>query len=147
MGIFNNNSLDNDLGMITESFMQDYQENLFYLEASMMPEKVRTQLLESTEVKALIEKGLIGRKTMVKLSKLDDLERRTGMAGIQMAKENNDVLYDQLIKNRIKERKLLNAIDRKYASKASRVAKASQKTYIAANPIGSAFQSSIPTLK
>lgn len=138
MGMFGK-TMDNDFGMITESFMQEYNEKVFFVEASMLSDSERSRLLQSPEVQAMQEKGLIGRHTMVKLSKVDDLERRTSMASIQMAKENNDPLYVQLINNRIKEKKLLNAIDKKYAGKATRVAKAAQKTYIQANPIGTAY--------
>lgn len=139
MGIFggNLNNTDNDLGMITEEFMQEYIENVFFMEASGLPDEQLQKLLESPEIKALEEKGLIGKKTRVTLSKKDDLERRTSMASIQMAKENNDNLYDQLVKNRVKERKLLAAIDRKYSNRAARIAKAAQKSFIKANPIGS----------
>ena len=84
----------------------------------------------------LEQKGLVGRRTRVSLSKADDLERRIGMASIQMAKETNDILYTQLVKNRVKERALLAKIDKKYRNKALRIAKADQKEYLKTMPIG-----------
>jgi len=78
----------------------------------------------------MLEKSLIGKKTMIKLSKMDDLERRIGMAAIQLAKEHNDPLYEKLKLNRIKERQLLGAINKRYVNPASKVAKVQQKEHI-----------------
>ena len=142
MGMFNKttgNSMENNLNIVTEDFMTEYNTKVFYAEAMSLCNEEREKLINDPSIKSLEEKGLIGKHTLVRLSKVDDLERRVSMASIQMAKENNDPLYEQLIKNRIKEKKLLAAIDRKYANKATRVAKAAQKTYISANPIGSTF--------
>lgn len=105
-------------------------EAFCYDDILRMPEDQRKAFIESGEAQALVEKGMIGRKTLVKLSKSDDIERRIGMAAIQMAKEKNDPIYDQLIKNRIKERELLGKINNKYSNQALRVAKASQRDYL-----------------
>ena len=53
-----------------------------------------------------------------------------------MAKETNDILYTQLVKNRVKERAILAKIDKKYRNKAMRIAKADQKEYLKTMPIG-----------
>lgn len=105
-------------------------ESMIYDEVSRLPDERRKEFVNSEEAQAMMESGLISRKTLVRLSKKDDLERRIGMAAIQMAKENNDMLYDQLIRNRIKERELLDKINTKYASKASRVAMIGQKEFL-----------------
>lgn len=138
MSIFGNNiqNSDSDLDFVTEDFMNEYREQVFLDEALRLSDADRAAILESEEFAMLEQKGLVGRRTRVSLSKADDLERRIGMASIQMAKETNDILYTQLVKNRVKERALLAKIDKKYRNKALRIAKADQKEYLKTMPIG-----------
>lgn len=127
MGIFSPNQvvMENELSNPNELL-----ESFIYDEISRNSDEKRQEFVNSEAAQAMLEAGLISRKTLVRLSKNDDLERRIGMAAIQLSKENNDSLYDQLIKVRIKERELLEKINNKYANKASRVAKIGQKEYL-----------------
>ena len=70
------------------------------------------------------------KKTFVRLGKADDLQRRKNMACLILARENNDPLFKKLAKNRLQERKIRNAIYKRYGNKADRVAKISQKQHI-----------------
>lgn len=79
---------------------------------------------------ALVEAKVLGKRTLVRLSKTDDLERRRTMTAMHMAKENKDPLFDQLAKNRVKEKELLSKILAKYGNRAERDAKVAQKEYI-----------------
>lgn len=127
MGIFSPNS------MVMENELKDTNELLeayIYDELSRLSDEKREEFVQSEAAQAMLESGLISRKTLVRLSKNDDLERRIGMAAIQLSKEHDDVLYDQLVKVRIKERELLEKINNKYANKATRVAKIGQKDYL-----------------
>ena len=81
---------------------------------------------ESTEVRALVEARKIPKKTYVRLNKSDDLNRRTHLACLVLAKNNNDSLWKKLALNRVKERKLRNAIYKKYSTRAQLVARKSQ---------------------
>ena len=45
MGMFGK-TLDNDFGMITESFMQEYNEKVFFVEASMLSDSERSRLFQ-----------------------------------------------------------------------------------------------------
>lgn len=130
MGIFGDNSLDMSFNEMSEYTMNALQEAFFYDDMSRLPYEVRKGVLESAEVEIMEEKGLIGRATKVRLSKNDDLERRIGMASIQMAKDSDDLLYDKLVLNRVKEKELLGKIDKKYAVKATKLAKLGQKQYL-----------------
>lgn len=127
MGIFSPNQvvMENELSNVNELL-----ESYIYDELSRNSDEKRQEFVNSDQAQAMIEAGIIGRKTLVKLSKVDDLERRIGMAAIQLSKESNDALYDQLMKVRIKERELLEKINNKYANKATRVAKIGQKEYL-----------------
>ncbi|WP_301204444.1 hypothetical protein [Bacteroides acidifaciens] len=79
---------------------------------------------------ALVEAGKLGKKTLVRLSKTDDLKRRSMMSAMQHAKEKGDPLFDRLALNRVKEKELLDAIYNKYRMIAEKDAKAAQKEYI-----------------
>lgn len=126
MGIFGTDSvMENDLSNPNELL-----ESYIYDELSRLPDDKKKEFLASEDAKALEEAGIISRKTLVRLSKEDDLSRRLKMAALQLAKDNDDVLFDQLTKNRIKERQLLDKITAKYSMKATKVAKMGQKAYL-----------------
>ena len=75
---------------------------------------------------------MISRRTLVRLSKKDDLARRVKMAAFQVAKEKKDPLWTKLVKNRVIERALIKKIVQKYSNMAVRVAKAGQRDYLKA---------------
>ena len=128
MGIFSAQSVVSE-----EVELQDknaYLESCIYDEVSMLPQERREEFLRSDACKSLEEAGILKNKTIVRLSKTDDLERRISMAAIQLSKESNDQLFEKLTKNRIKERELLDRINQKYANKATKVAKMGQKEYL-----------------
>ena len=103
-------------------------EAFFYDDHYSDSDEEKQELLESSDV--LLEAKKISRRTIVRLNKNDDLTRRTGMAALQLAKDNNDSLWKKLVKNRIQERKLLAAIKKKYANKAQIVARQGQRLYV-----------------
>lgn len=70
------------------------------------------------------------KKTYVRLNKSDDLQRRSHLACLVLAKAHKDPLWTKLALNRIKERKLRNAIYKKYGNRANMVAKKSQLVHI-----------------
>ena len=131
MSIFGqNNKPDN---VVFEQELQgasELQEAYIYDELSRLPDDKRKEFLES-----MLEAGLIGRKTLVRLSKSDDMERRITMAAMQLAKDHNDPLWDKLAVNRVRERDLLSKITTKYGAKAQRIAKMGQKEYLKRNKI------------
>lgn len=133
---FNEQAIDENMTLSEEGW-QELNEAYYCNELCHLSSPKIEQFLESTECQAMLEKGLIGKKTMVRLSKMDDLERRIGMAAIQLAKEHNDPLYDKLKLNRVKERELLDAINKRYVNPASKVAKTQQKQHLTNRiPIG-----------
>lgn len=108
--------------------LEELQEAFLYDEFGSAPDVEKKAMLE--EGVLLEAKGKISRKTIVRLNKNDDLTRRTTMAALQLSKDANDNLWKALVANRIKERKLLAAIKKKWGPKAGIVAKKAQKDYI-----------------
>lgn len=126
MGIFDTNSfIENDIMNKNELL-----ENYIYDELSRLPDERRKEFLDSQESKVMMEAGLISKKTLIKLSKEDDLSRRIKMACLQIAKDSDDHLYSELVKVRIKEKELLDKITNKYTNKAVKTAKMGQKDFL-----------------
>lgn len=131
MGFLDNRNHPEGTGVLEE--LKDYgayQEGCIFIEAMDLSAEDRAELVESPEFLALEAKGLIGRKTIVKLKLSDDLERRVTMAAFQLAKEDNYHGWNKLAANRVKERDLIEDILTKYRTKAIRVARAGQKDYV-----------------
>ena len=129
MGLYTNNQLLSEERDIEMNFnMDELQEAFFYDEHYSDSDDEKRELLEQADV--LLEAKKISRRTIVKLNKNDDLTRRTGMAALQLAKDNNDSLWKKLVKNRIQERKLLAAIKKKYGSRAQIAARQGQRMYV-----------------
>lgn len=110
--------------------MDELMEAFFYDDFANCSDEEKKALFESAEIALLEKKNITNRKTMVRLNKNDDISRRTTMAALQLAKDNNDPLWKALKVNRIKERKLLAAIEKKYNSRAQKVARVGQKEYL-----------------
>lgn len=115
---------------VSESGMRELEEQFLLEEVSRFNDNERAEFLESSLCEELVTEGKMRKNTIVFLSGRADLDRRTKMAAIQMAKDNNDSLWHQLKKNRIKERDIISKIMQKYSHKAHKVAKSSQKDWI-----------------
>lgn len=115
-----------DMAALVESFV--------FGEVSAMSDEQRKSFLESEQCKAMEEAGIIGKKTIVRLSKMDDLTRRIKIASFQIAKEKNDPLWSLLVKNRIKERELIGKLVQKYGMGAKRAAITGQRQLLKITP-------------
>lgn len=129
MGIFSHGSYEPTL---EENFKNPnaITEMLIVDEVSQLSDEKIREFCEDGVGDALVEAGKLKKKTLVRLSKKDDLSRRTKMMALQIAKEKDDPLWHKLAKNRIKERELLSAITNKYGNKAGTLAKKAQNDFI-----------------
>ena len=113
---------------ITESELPyGFLEACIVDEVSHLSDEKIQEFCQSPEAEALVEAGVMRKKTLVRLSKKDDFSRRRTMAAFTIAREKKDPLWSKLVKNRVQERKLIGEIVKKYGGKADRVAKAGQK--------------------
>lgn len=99
-------------------------------EVSHLSDEMIREFCESDEAQALVEAGVMRKKTLVRLSKKDDMARRRTMAAFTIARDKKDPLWAKLVKNRVQERKLIGDIVRKYGHQADKVAKVGQKEYL-----------------
>ena len=118
-----------DTTLLEECFIAD--------EISRLPEDKIKEFCEAGGVgEQLVQEGKLRKKTLVRLSKQDDLTRRTKMGALLLAKEKNDPLYAKLVKNRQQKRDLVEKIMKKYGTKGERVAKQAQSEYLHGNKSG-----------
>lgn len=101
---------------------------------SQMSDDQRRVYMESDEFQNLLEAGIAGRRSVVRLSRQDDLSRRVNLASIQMAKEKGDSDWEALRRNRMNERRLLDRIYQKYGNKVRRDAIQAQKNLVKLSP-------------
>lgn len=103
-------------------------------EISRLPEDKIKEFCEAGGIgEQLVQEGRLRKKTLVRLSKQDDLTRRTKMGALLLAKEKKDPLYAKLVKNRQQKRELVSKIMAKYGSKGQKVARQAQAEYLHGN--------------
>ena len=129
MELFGHNNLETE-DFSKEVDMDALVEMFFIDDISRMSTKQIKSFLESDQAKALQEKAVLTKPTMMRLSKQDDETRRIKLACYQLAKEAHDPNFDKMIKYRALWKKYRGIIFQKYANKATRVARAGQKEYI-----------------
>ena len=119
-----NSGIDNS--EIPEGFL----EQCIVDEVSHLTDERIQEFCNSPEAEQMVQEGTMRKKTLVRLSKTDDMSRRRTMAAFSIAREKKDPLWTKLVKNRVQERKLIGEIVKKYGAKADRVAKIGQKEYL-----------------
>lgn len=85
---------------------------------------------ESEEAQILVEKQVLNKPTLHRLSKEDDLKRRIKLTSYQLAKDSNDPNWNKLVKYQKLRKQYAQNILNKYGNKAERIAKIAQKNYI-----------------
>lgn len=124
------NTTHDDIMLDEEFDMDAFNETCVFMELASLPEKDRIAVAESEEAAILEAKGKISRKTIIRLNKKDDMERRTSAAAYQLAKDANDPDWIKLVKALDMKKKYKSKILKKYGVKAQRVAKQSQRDYL-----------------
>ena len=124
-------------GVITESFENVFSDpnaiisQMIEMEVSQLPqEKIEEFCAPGGVGETLVADGKLSKKTIVRLSKKDDLSKRKKMIALNLARENNDPLWDKLALNRVKERELIAKIMAKYGNKSQKLAVKSQKDFL-----------------
>lgn len=85
---------------------------------------------ESEEAQILIEKQVLTKPTLVRMSKEGDYKRRLKLICYTLAKQAGDEKWKKLVKFQKLKKQYSKEIFDKYSTKAARIAKASQKNYI-----------------
>ena len=118
-------------GVSDEKELRGY---IFESAVAAMPEEARKAYIESDEVKQAVTEGIVGKRSIMRLSKADDLTRRTKLACLQKAKEDNTAEWQQLRKVQAKRKELLAKIATKYQSRVQRDAIKAQRAMLKVTP-------------
>ena len=113
-----------------QSVVEATAASYLYTELAKLDDEARKEFVESAEAEALLEKAVLNKKTMVRLSRQDDMARRVKIAAYQLAKDKKDPLWTKLVLNRVKERQLIAKIVQKYHHAAVQLAKVGQREFI-----------------
>lgn len=88
------------------------------------------EFCESAEAQVLVEKAVLNKPMLVRISKEADFKRRVKLTAYHLAKDAKDPLWDKLVKYHGLKKQFAQKILTKYGKKAERIAKISQKKYI-----------------
>lgn len=137
MAIFNDNLFSNkDSGVVGFEYTNIYNpkilEEMFLVEEleNTLTESEIKEFLNSEECKIMVEEGDLSTGSVMYLSKIDDLTRRTNIAALQMSRSANDSLYKEFEKVMKKKNDILAKIYKKYAIQAKKDAKDAQREFI-----------------
>jgi hypothetical protein len=136
--ILENGAMDSDsIGQLSGSTIKDANaliESFIYDTITSQGEEFTKQFLESAECKALEEAGVLGKKTIVRMTKIDDLSRRIKLAVLQKAKEDRDPNYLALKKVIAKKKALSAKLMAKYKGRVKNDAIKSQRALMKISP-------------
>ena len=109
-------------------------ESLFIDLVNHMDAEERDKYLESAKVQALVEAKALNRRTIVRLSKTDDYNRRIALAAIQKAKETNSADWKRLKKAHVLKKTAIANIIKRYGNSVKRDVIKAQKAILKTNP-------------
>ena len=139
MGMFTSGTMEGSIDQIFQD-PKAYIAECNALEVSQLPlAKIKEFCAPGGVGEQMVAEGTFKKKTLVRLNKQDDLTRRTKTAALQLARENNDPLWDKLAANRVKERELINKIMAKYGNKGQKAAIQSKKDFLSGAHLTKSF--------
>lgn len=127
MGLYGANPLKT---LESEATSEAVMEMFLVDDILRMPSKNIRTFCESEEAQVLVEKAVLKKPTMMRLSKADDKRRRIKLIAYKLAKEGNSPHYRKLKDYTAKRKVEINAIMKQYGSKAEKMAQIAQKEYI-----------------
>ena len=110
--------------------MQQIVEGLFYSDLSRGTNDQIQEFCNSPQAQVLVEKSVLKKGTLMRLSKSDDEKRRIKLVAYQLAKEAKDPNWDKMNKYRKLWKHHRDLIMKKHGAKAAKIAKVAQKEYI-----------------
>ena len=119
-----------EMGIDEEATIKELTEMFFIDDIKRMSSEQIHEFCESEMATALVEKAVLKKPTLMRLSKADDEKRRIRLACYQLARDNNDPAWVKMKKYRDMWKEERAKIFQKYAARATRIARISQKNYI-----------------
>ena len=108
-----------------------YRDAVLYESLSNLSSNKIKEFVTSNEAKMMINEGLISAEVLDRLC-ADDGNSLIKTTVCHMAKENGDELWDELVRCRMQERRILNDMLEKYGEEAKPVAESANKKFVEA---------------
>lgn len=93
-----------------------YKEAIIECTLSSLPKKKLNEFVNSKEAKTMVNEGLISQDCLDRLTCENNEGRLIKTTVCHMAKENGDPEWDEFVKCRIEERRLMNDMIEKYSN-------------------------------
>lgn len=110
--------------------LKPYVELMAYDDISRDSAENIKEFCNSPVAQVLMEKQVLSKPTMMRLSKTDDQKRRVMLTVYRLAKESNDPDYKKMIMYRDKWKEHKAKLIQKYGKKAEKIAREAQLQYI-----------------
>lgn len=108
-----------------------FRDAVLFESLNSLPTAKKKEFVNSKEAKTMLQEGLISTEVLERLSaEADNGVLKTTVC--HMAKENGDPEWDELVKHRMEERRLLNDLIEKYGDKAKVIADNADKEFVEA---------------
>lgn len=119
--------------MAPQGLMKDtkpLQEALIFCELQRLPKKQLKEFLHSEGAKYLIENDIISGDTLDRLANEEFTDRAVILTVQHMAKENEDERWNELVRHRAEERRLMNELIGEYGDDARTYAESYREDFI-----------------
>lgn len=90
----------------------------------------RKVFFESPEARILVEKNMLKKSTIVRMSREADQKRRAKLIAYRLAKEAKAPEWNKLVKYHTLKKEMATKILEKYGAKAEKIAKEAQRAYL-----------------
>ena len=110
--------------------IKPFVEAMAYDDLSRLDQNSLHEFCESPAAQALLEKQVLQKGTLMRLSKQDDRKRRIKLCAYQLAKTDKNANWKKMIYHRSEWRKYRDLVMKQYGKRAEKLADLSQKEYI-----------------
>lgn len=108
-----------------------YREAVIYENLGGLPDDKLDEFIKSDEAKMMVDREIISDDTLDRLKeKRHHKHSKLDLTVCHMAKEADDPLWNDLVKCRIQERRIMNELLEKYGKEASRIADKADKDFV-----------------
>lgn len=118
--------------MVMETTLKNpnqFREAVIFEHLKNLPTKKIAEFANSVEARTMINEGIISYETLKRLTHdHDDNTIQTTVC--HMAKENGDPIWDEFVRLRIEERRLMNELLEKYGDEAKSIAEDVDKNFV-----------------
>lgn len=87
-------------------------------ELAHLPKKILKEFVSSPEAKMMLEEEIISYDSLTRLAGRDYNDRAEQLVVCHMAREEGDELWDELVRHREEERRIMNELISKYGTEA-----------------------------